>query len=385
MKLLVDGIFYQVNRTGITRVWSSILPLLASYPELEIVMLDRGNCPSITGVEKIEFPSYKMEAYTAADSFLIDELCRELKVDVFTSTYYTTPLTTPSVLMVYDMIPEVLGFDLSQRSWQEKQIAINFASYYSCISENTRSDLMRFYPSIHMDRVIVTHCGVDRGVFRTRDQGQVEEFKRRYEILAPYYVLVGSRKQHLGYKNASLVFNALRSFDGADIELLCIGGETEIDRVSLDQLPSNVSARRVELVDDELACAYSGARALVFPSLYEGFGMPIVEAMASGCPVITTKLGSLGDVAGDAAIFVSGSDQSELRKAMTQVCEPAGREQLIERGLRRAALFNWENMARGFFELLTKAQEERNTPTMQNFFREWKRLRQIQADVDPSI
>ena len=105
MRLLVDGVFYEIDRTGIARVWSSILPRLARYAGLDIVMLDRGNCPSIAGIEKVDFPTYRTHAYTAADSLLIDEVCKELRIDVFTSTYYTTPLTIPSVLVVHDMIP----------------------------------------------------------------------------------------------------------------------------------------------------------------------------------------------------------------------------------------------------------------------------------------
>ncbi len=385
MKLLVDGVFFQLARTGIARVWSSILPRLANQPGMEIVMLDRGGCPPIAGVERVEFPSYTMRAHTAADSFLIDKFCRELGVDVFTSTYYTTPVTVPSVLVVYDMIPEVLGFDLNQRPWQEKQIAISFASYYACISENTRADLKRFYPSIPSDRSIVTHCGVDRDVFQPRKQALVEDFKRRYNVSNTYYVLVGSRKQHQNYKNTSVVFNALQAFRDAEIEILCIGGEAEIEQDILRRLPGNVTARRVDLADDELACAYSGAQALVFSSLYEGFGMPVIEAMACGCPVITTKFGALGEVAGDAAIFVSGRDQDELAEAMVEVGQPARRKQLIESGLRQAALYNWDAMARGINDLLEKAADERETPVMQEFFGDWKRLRAIQAEVDGAI
>ena len=95
--------------------------------------------PQLTDVERINFPSYTMNAYTAADTLLIEKYCGELGADVFSSTYYTTPASTPSVLIVYDMIPEVMGFNLAGRVWQEKQIAISFASYYACISENTRA------------------------------------------------------------------------------------------------------------------------------------------------------------------------------------------------------------------------------------------------------
>jgi glycosyltransferase involved in cell wall biosynthesis len=381
MKLVMDGVFFQLTNTGIARVWSSILPRLAKYPDVEIMLLDRGNCPSIDHVERINFPSYTMNAYTAADSLVIEKYCGELGADVFSSTYYTTPASTPSVLIVYDMIPEVMGFNLAGRVWQEKQLAISFASYYACISENTRADLSRYYPAT-TNRSIVTHCGVEHRIFRPQDRSRVDDFKKRFGISKPYFLLVGSRKQGHGYKNAVHAFKAARNIRDFEFEFLCVGGEESIDPDVLSSLPSNASARRVDLKDAELACAYSGAEALVFPSLYEGFGMPIIEAMACSCPVITTRNGSLPEVAGDAAIFVSGRDVSEMCKAMMAVRERAHRAQLIEAGLRRAALYDWDAMTRGFLGLLRKAHKERETPRMRNFFDQWKRLRYIQAEVD---
>ncbi len=384
MKLVVDGVFFQLAYTGIARVWSSILPRLASYPSLEIIMLNRGECPSIDGVERVEFPSYTLNANTATDSLLLEKYCRELGADVFSSTYYTTPVGIPSVLVVYDMIPEVLGFNVAGRTWQEKQIAISFASYYACISKNTRSDLNRFYPST-TNRSIVTHCGVEHQIFRPRDQSVVEEFKRQLRISRPYFVLVGSREQGHGYKNGNHLFNAARGINDCEFEILCVGGEKAIDPDALTGLPPNISARRVDLTDDDLAIAYSGAEALVFPSLYEGFGMPVIEAMACGCPVITTRCGSLAEIAGDAAIFVSGKDESETRGAIRAVREQAHKTRLIKEGLRRAALYNWDVMARGFYDLLKKAKEGSEGQSMKEFFDRWKKLRRVQAEVDVAI
>jgi glycosyltransferase involved in cell wall biosynthesis len=382
MKVVVDGVFFQLAKSGIARVWSSILPRLAKYADLQIILLNRGNAPSISGIEQIDFPSYKMNSNTAADSLLIDKFCKKLGADVFTSTYYTSPITVPSVLMVYDMIPEVLDFDLSQRAWQEKRIAINFASNYACISERTQLDLGRFYPGT-LNRSIVTRCGVEREIFRPRDQLEVNNFKNAFGILKPYYLLVGSREQHLGYKNGILAFKAAQRIDDAEIELVCVGGESEISPDFLAALTPNVSARRLELTDSELACAYSGAQALVFPSFYEGFGMPVIEAMACGCPVITTTCGSLGEVAGDAAIFVSGRDVDELHHAMALVRRPGERKKYIAKGLKQAAKFDWDVMTQRFYELLKRAHEQSRRPETKKFFRHWAKLRSFQADVDP--
>jgi glycosyltransferase involved in cell wall biosynthesis len=387
MKLVVDGVFFQLagGGIGISRVWSSLLPRLAARQDLEITLLDRGNSPSFDRIEKVNFPRYTILANNAADSFLIDRVCREVGAEVFISTYYTTPVTIPSVLMLYDMIPEVLGFDIQRRDWQEKQIAIAFASYYACISETTRSDLMRFYPSIGYDRAQITHCAIEHHVFRPRDGAQVEDFKRKFGILKPYFLLVGSREQYKGYKNGSLVFTAMETMGDLPTEILCVGGEPEIRPDNLARLPSNVSARRVDLTDDELACAYSGADAMIHPSLYEGFGMPVIEAMGCGCPVITTTHGALGEISGEAALFITGRDAAELRCAMKLVREPSHRKGLITKGLQRAALYNWDAAARELCDLLSKSVNERYTPSTQSFLHEWKRLRAIQEEVDAAI
>jgi glycosyltransferase involved in cell wall biosynthesis len=386
MRVVIDGVIFQLAGTGlastVARVWSSLLPHLSKYDDLELVLLDRGNAPGLMGIEKVAFPSYKMNTGTAADSFLIEKFCKELGGDVFISTYYTTPVTVPSVLVVHDMIPEILGFDLNIRPWQEKQIAINFAVNYACVSRSTKLDLERFYPGTS-DRAIVTYCGVDRDLFRPKDRSDFEHFKAAIGISSPYYLLVGARQQHGNYKNGILAFKAARRLRDAEIELICVGGEPQLASEFIAELPCNVSARRLDLTDTQLACAYSGAEALIFPSRYEGFGMPIVEAMACGCPVITTTNGSLAEVAGDAAFLVAWDDADGLACAMSAIRQPAVRRTYIERGRNRAAGYDWELMAKGVQELLLTAHEQGSCPRKKEFFHEWERLRRFQAAVDP--
>ncbi|WP_180900635.1 glycosyltransferase family 4 protein [Martelella soudanensis] len=394
MRLLVDGVFFQLSNSGIARVWRSLLPRLAAFPDIEITVLDRGRSPRFAGIEYIDFPSYTFTS-TASDSLLIDVFAKDCDADVFLTTYYTTPTQIPSVLIVYDMIPELFGFDMKLRAWQEKDLAISFAQYCLCISENTRKDLLRIYPKFDPERVTTAYCGLDSKAFRPREEKEVSAFRKEYEVAEDYCILVGSREQHTGYKNAGLLFDALKKqgqfFDVFDqssrseLQILCVGGEPVVQKHFTEGLPDNITVKRVDLTDDELACAYTGARALVYPSLYEGFGLPVVEAMSCGCPVITTPHGSLKEVAGDAAVLISGKDANELANALKLAWNPAKRDELRERGLERAGRFTWEPMAEELRKLAFKAADERASPEIINFMKEWNRLRRIQADIDVSL
>jgi glycosyltransferase involved in cell wall biosynthesis len=380
-RLLVDGVFFQLNNTGIARVWRSVLGHLVASGRYEIYFLDRGNAPDLPGIEYLPFPAMVRSA-TPADSQLIQDVCDELQIDVFTSTYYTSPLTTPMLLVIYDMIPELFDFDMSDRIWQEKITSICYAQRFLCISENTRNDLLQIYPEIPSSHVAMAHCGVDEAVFRLRSQADISAFRAGHGLDRPYFLFVGSRVQHMGYKNSGLFFNALSRMGAAQFDVFCVGGEPEIERSILDTLPHGVRARRVELTDDELSLAYGGALALVYPSLYEGFGMPVIEAMASGCPVITTRHGSLAEAAGDAALLVGGESVEEMTAALMRMQDAEVRAQLRERGLAHARAFRWEDMAKELARGFETLVEEARAGVYDGFFEEWRRLRRMQANVD---
>ena len=180
------------------------MPYLAQRRDVELVLLDRGNCPQIEGAQLIEFPSYYMNAHNAADSMLLDEVSRDLGADVFISTYYTTVLSVPQVLLVYDMIPEVMSFDLTARPWKEKDIAISFASRIGCISSQTAVDLLKFHSGLTPGRVSVIPCGVDHETFLPATNVEVAAFRKQHGLQRDYFIFVGSREQHQGYKNALL-------------------------------------------------------------------------------------------------------------------------------------------------------------------------------------
>lgn len=384
IRLLVDGVFFQLNNTGIARVWRSVLELLATDRRFQIFFLDRGNAPAIESIKYIPFPVFYANN-CPADSQLIQDVCDNFRIDVFTSSYYTTPISTPMLLMVYDMIPELFDFDMSPRIWMEKVAAICYAQRYLCISENTRTDLLSFYPEIPISNAAMAYCGVDTAVFHQHTSQVIDAFRSQHGLNRPYFLFVGSRVQHNGYKNSGLFFKALARMATAEFDVFCVGGEKEVEQEILKTLPPGLRCWRVQLSDEELALAYGGALALVYPSLYEGFGMPVIEAMASGCPVITTRNGSLAEAAGDAALLISGTSVDEMYTALIQIQEPDICNRLRKKGLAHAPKFRWQNMADELATNLELLVEESRTGVYDGFFEEWKRLRQIQANVDYSM
>ncbi|MEZ2279041.1 MAG: FkbM family methyltransferase [Microcoleus sp.] len=356
IKVIVDGVFFQLNHTGIARVWNSLLEewVISGFAK-QVLVLDRaGSAPKINGVQYRTVEAYNYGA-TDADRQILQQICDEEGADIFISTYYTTPLSTPSVFMGYDMIPEVIGKNLdNEPMWREKHYGIKHASAYITISKNTAYNLAGCFPHISPSNITVAHCGVKTNLFPANSQ-KISAFRSQYGIYKPYFLLVGERSGWCGYKNGILFFKAFAQLANKhDFEIVCTGGVPTIEEEFL-QYTSGVQVHKLYLTDEELRVAYSGAVVLVYPSLYEGFGMPVIEAMACGCPVIASKRASIPEVAGTAALYISGFDVSELVNALQEVQKPELRNQLISAGLEQAKKFSWFKMAEIVREALLQA------------------------------
>uniref|UniRef100_A0A8J7CY20 Glycosyltransferase n=1 Tax=Desmonostoc muscorum LEGE 12446 TaxID=1828758 RepID=A0A8J7CY20_DESMC len=341
-KIIVDAVFFQLYQTGIARVWKSLLEEWVNNGFAKhIVVLDRaGTAPKIPGIKYRNLLPYNYND-TVADREILQQVCDEEGASLFISSYYTTPTTTPSVFMAYDMIPEVMGWDMNNPMWREKHYGIEYASAHIAISQHTARDLVNCFPDISLESVTVAHCGV-KSTFSPCQLEEINAFKSKYGITKPYFILVGVGS---AYKNSILFFQALSQLSnsyGFDIVGTGSGG---LLAPEFRAYTSGSIVHMLQLSDEELATAYSGAVALVYPSKYEGFGMPVIEAMACGCPVITCPNASIPEVAGKAAIYVDDSNVDELANALCDVQKPGIRNSLIAAGLAQAKKFSWLKMA----------------------------------------
>jgi glycosyltransferase involved in cell wall biosynthesis len=352
--VVVDAVFFQLNNTGIARVWRCLLEEWATTDfAKQILVLDRNNsAPKIPGIRYRAVPAYDYNKIDA-DRKLLQQICDEERADLFISTYYTTPLSTPSVFMGYDMIPEIIGQEIDHPVWREKDYGIRHASTYITISENTARDLVNFYPYISLDSVTPAHCGVESKFYPT-SASQIEKFKLKQGVSKPYFVLVGERMGWYGYKNSILFFQAFTQLANKfELEVVCVGGKSVLEP-DLSVYTSGCKVHLVRLTDDELQAAYSGALALVYPSKNEGFGLPVLEAIACGCPVITCPNASIPEVGGQAVVYVNEDDVGGLVTALTQVQDVEFRKSLIDAGLKQAGKFSWKKMANAVKNALVK-------------------------------
>lgn len=350
--ILIDGVFFQLAHTGIARLWITLLSEWAKTDFAHsIVLLNRaGTAPKIEGIRTRVIPSYDYIS-TDNDRAMLQAICNDEGAALFVSTYYTTPLTTPSAFYAYDMIPENTPFfDLNDASWREKHYGIVHASAYIAISRYTAMDLTKAYPPAE-NKITIAYPAVDTTVFYPASLHEVEQFRKKYSISKPYFLLVGSRQT---YKNAILFFEGFaRLLNNSSLEILCVGGMSTLEPY-LSHLVQNNTVNVIRLADDELRLAYSGAVAFVYPSLYEGFGLPVLEAMACDCPVITCQNSSIPEAAGAAALYVTSDSPDEMAANLQHVQSIEIRTHLIKMGRRQVQKFSWSKMADEVREALLK-------------------------------
>ena len=242
-------------------------------------------------------------------------------------------------ITIVDMIPERYPeLFPGGNPHRGKKACVEGADLIFCISEATRQDLIKFYGQPDAP-LVVTPLGVspDFGPDATRPEAVPER----------YILFVGAR---IGYKDFSVLTKAYAQADlDPEIKLMVVGGGPLKPREKASLKDLGIADRVVwaSLSDSELAGAYANALAFVFPSRWEGFGIPTLEAMASGCPVILASSSAHLEVGGDAALFFPPGEVTELARRLNEVAsDEALRAESSRRGQARAARFTWEETAR---------------------------------------
>lgn len=272
--------------------------------------------------------------------------------DLFHATDVTLPkLAMPSVLTVYDLTPMLFPqFHARLNRWYQRMTLpkmLTRAAAVIAISQKTKDDLVRSF-QVDPARIHVTMLGVDHTRFASQPKEEaLAQVHAATGIEAPYVLAVGTLEPR---KNLMALLHAYATLPPSTPPLVLTGSQGWGDQVltaMVEQLQLKERVRFTGYVADEvLPALYAAAELFVYPSLYEGFGLPVLEAMACGVPVITSQTSSLPEVTGDAAVLVDPRRSDQIATAIqTLLASPAQCRALREAGLARAHTFSWAKCA----------------------------------------
>jgi glycosyltransferase involved in cell wall biosynthesis len=292
--------------------------------------------------------------FSIQQQWIVPRILRQVGATLYHSLYYLMPYWpgAPTVVTYYDLIPLIYPeyYTISQRLIYRlaHYLALRAARVILAISEATKADLTRVF---HLDphRVFVTPLAADES-FAPRSRMQVAAVRARYALPQRYVLYLGSNKPH---KNLARLVKAWKNLGFRNSNfILVIAGHWDPRYSETKQLTEELGLNDqvffVGPMDEaDLPALYSGATLFVFPSLYEGFGLPVLEAMACGTPVVCSNTSSLPEIAGDAALLVNPLDGDELAQVISQLCsDEERRQEMRSKGLTQASRFSWERAAR---------------------------------------
>jgi glycosyltransferase involved in cell wall biosynthesis len=282
-------------------------------------------------------------------------MLRKEKIDLFHGAMAVLPVLSgiPSVLTIHDLALELFPETMHWKNWLPLKLFMKASARKAdriiAVSENTKKDLIKFY-GIMPEQVKVIYLGVDKNfsfVKKENDDGVL----RRYNLKPGYILNVGTLEPR---KNIVRLLEAYRLI-AADLsrapQLVIAGGKGWLSEDINKRIDSLGLKAKVILTgyvpDDDLPSLYRGAALFVYPSLYEGFGLPPLEAMASGVPVVSSNTSAIPEVVGKAGLLVDPCRTDEIARAVIMALEDVGlRDRMKNEGLKRSGRFSWENTAK---------------------------------------
>ena len=220
--------------------------------------------------------------------------------------------------------------------------------------------------------MVTIPCGVDHSLFHPQDSTRVEELRNRYHLPEEFYLFIGTPNADAGNKkNLHLVVETYaQAHDGEKylLPVVIAGGERAGYRSEPVQVPLGGPACRNRFLyvgfvpDEDFPALYTAARALIFPSLHEGFGIPPLEAMACGTPVIAANRPAIPEVVGEAALLIDPLQPQSLLEALRKVAQESVRQELVAKGFERARLFSWQRSADLMLRLILGENDKVSIP-----------------------
>ena len=369
MNLFVDGIIFQrQSRGGISRVFHEFLPRLCELDDqLHVYLITSGKLMqplpqhprihhiSILPVTDLLRPKrYLMQTSASLKRYLLGRKLQSDQRSIWFSTSYTLPPQNwpgKSVVLVHDFTPEkfpaLFGGRVNQTLLEEKAMALHTADLYICVSHTTKEDLIDLY---HVPPALahVVYWAYDPACFQPIDILEPNRNK-------PFILYIGTRN---GYKNFQFLLECYTDWPQREtIDLVVAGSkwtEEEEAFVEENRLEAHVHLLR-NISDFELNQLYNQADAFVYPSLYEGFGIPLLEAMAAGCPIVASDIPTSREVADQHAYFFDPHEPVSFYRALDTAVANGREHARVTHGIQFAQQFSWGKTTNEIYRCLRKA------------------------------
>lgn len=362
MRIGIDARYASRHFPGIGRYIVSLAQALSELDHGHTLVLIGGREDSrydLTGLAaspRVELATARSGPFAPAQQIELPRLARGLGLDLLHSPYFVKPyvgLPCPSVVTIYDMLGRRYPGMLSPRGRLLYRLtmglAVRSAAAIITISQHARDEIAAAY-RLPAARLAVTPLAADPR-FRPQPPEAVAELRARLGLGRPYVLYLGSNKPHKNLGRLVLAWErALRDPAAEGVDLLVAGHEDprhpEVRRLVAERGLGGRVRFLPDVADADLPALYSGARVFAFPSYYEGFGLPPLEAMSCGAPVLCADASSLPEVVGAAALSVDPLSPDAIAAGLsTLLGDPALRQTLRERGLSRAREFSWRRTA----------------------------------------
>jgi mannosyltransferase len=289
---------------------------------------------------------------------MLEVLSRHSNQDLIISSYYTYIPGKKNLGVIYDLIPEVLNFEQSEEIWQHRINYMHQVSSNISISEATQKDLFQNYSFKRSQLNWVIKPGLDAELFRRSEAPKIQDFRTKYCLGdKEFIVFLGSRYQKNGYKNSKRFFEGIRQRHSYPFNVVCIGGE-ELTEFEIDCCKkANIKLYRLEIENAELPTCLSSAKCLVYPSLYEGFGMPVLESLAVGTPVVAGNKGGVLESGGNLTRKVDVENSAQILTGVQEATEIGWSNHVKKYGPEWASQFSWRNAGKLFVESIIETHK----------------------------
>ena len=286
----------------------------------------------------------------------LNQQLKRQQADLFFSPVYEGIFFphVPQIVTVHDLIP--LKYPELSPKWKYYYLyALPFllkqSQHIICVSEYTKQDIVSNY-KLNPESIAVVYNGYDRDLFFPQPN---KEILKKYN-LDKYLLYVGDMRC---YKNLSRTLEAFDRLPLKDYQFVITGKKDDFFYPEIERQTAQLSAKdRIIFLDyvptEDLPGLYSMAQSLVFASLYEGFGLPVLEAMACGCPVITSRTTSIPEVGGDSVSYIDPYNVDDIAQGMYQILTKVElRESLRQKGIKRSQLFSWDKTAKDILDIFS--------------------------------